>query len=60
MMKRKGRNRRKLRVHVSFKPSRLGRAALEEAYERLASSGEKAKPMAGFVALLPAATETEE
>jgi hypothetical protein len=60
MMKRKGRKRRKLRIHVSFEPSRLGHAALEEAYERLAPSGEKAKAVAGFVALLPAATETEE
>ena len=36
MMKGKGRRRQKLKILVSFEPSRLGRAALEEAYERLA------------------------
>ena len=37
-MKGKGRRRQKLKILVSFEPSRLGRAALEEAYERLAPS----------------------
>jgi hypothetical protein len=38
MMKRKGTRRQKLKILVSFEPSRLGRAAMEEAYERLAPS----------------------
>lgn len=38
MMKGKGRRRQKLTVLVTFEPSRLGRAALEEAYERVAPS----------------------
>ena len=38
MMKRKGRRRQKLKILVSFEPSRLGRAALEEAYERISPS----------------------
>ena len=38
MMKGKGRRRQKLKILVSFEPGRLGRAALEEAYERVAPS----------------------
>jgi len=44
MMKRKGRKRRKLKVRISFEPGRLSRAALEDAYERLApANGKKSK-----------------
>jgi hypothetical protein len=44
MMKRKGRKRRKLKVRISFEPGRLSRAALEDAYERLApANGRRSK-----------------
>ena len=48
-MKRKETRRQKLKIQVSFEPGRLGRAALEEAYERLSPShGRPAKEQVGM------------
>ena len=60
MMKRKGTRRQKLKILVSFEPGRLGRAALEEAYERLSPSHGRPTKQVGMHVVAAALSGPEE